>query len=940
MVSTGRMSKLLIRKELCTRCGACFAIDSEGALTKDADGFPELSALDGSTSGMFRAVCSGEDWNYRALLTRRFGQNSHYDPAEPDIGRFDALFLLRSENLAIRGGGQSGGVTTTLLAFAFERHLIDAAVVVRRGSLDRGGVFSAEPYVARSASELQESMGSKYTVCSTLEAIKELDPSERFAATLLPCQTVGLRRLIHDSRPQLDDRCRLVIGPFCGLNMEQEAGYALGRAIGIEPDQVVMFANRGGGFPGKTTFKMADGKEHCVDRTAHRIMYRMFAPLRCYTCTDYGNELADIVVADCWEQGETGFTYPDGAAYVICRTARGKRFVESALDDGCVESLPVDVNARLKAWEPSFYHRKVRAHNRIRHWARRGVPVPQLDYALPAPFDASKWADRIEMGSWRLFQHPRIRDWVLRRWVALAEAPKGSLPNLIFEDAKFFLFTHTYDQFAWRIATGRFRRYVAWAGGLVPRTARGPLKVAARLARRTAGAARGLLLLGMRVVGLAPALRRDDTAPKEAVILGGYGYGNTGDEAQLGANLERWRRVIPRTEVLVLSPDPAYTATHHCCRSGSASRTVFFRSDKTPDFSLSARRFLFIFWPTLMRMELNAQLMRAGLSPWFASVREARLLFILQGAEAVHVSGGGFMTGPTRSRLWDTCLLLRVCHRLGTPYFLTGQTLGIFENGADRWLARTALQHAVGISLRDPGESEEELRALGVPATIMSSSVDDALFCRKADDQAVAASLAGSGLDPGQPYLAVNYHWWGQDEVAQKASSERLASVLDGVIAQYGWQVLLVPMVPGDVDAQRSVIGQMTRSARVLIYDFAYPLVRGVLAGAQALISFKHHPLIFAMGEGVPCLSISFQAYYHRKNIGAMANLGQECFCVDQDGFFGTTLETLIAELLADRVGISSSLRARLSQARADQDEFFAAMLRKAGLTMDDHCRD
>jgi coenzyme F420-reducing hydrogenase beta subunit/polysaccharide pyruvyl transferase WcaK-like protein len=934
------MSALLIPRELCTRCGACFVVDADGILKKDAHGFPEVVATERARACVHTDVCSGEDWNYRALLSRQYGPVTPYDPASPDIGHFSGLFLLRSRNPAIREQGQSGGVTTTLLAYALEMDLIDAAIVVRRGSVDGSGPFASEPYVARSASELKASTGSKYTICATLEAIKDLHPFERFAATLLPCQTVGLKRLVHNWNPDLDARCRFVIGPFCGLNMEQEAGRALARAAGIDPSEVVAFANRGGSFPGKTTFSMANGEVHVVDRTAHRIMYRMFAPLRCYTCTDYGNELADIVVADCWEQGTTGFTYSDGAAYVICRTERGKRFVEDAITDQRVESLPVDVKARLKAWEPSFYHRKVRAHNRIRYWAKRGVPVPRPDYDLPAPFEASKLADRIEIGSWRIFQHPRIRDWVLRRWVALAEAPKGSLPNLIFEDAKFFLFTHTYDQFRWPIATWRFRRYVAWAGGLVPRTVRGPLRGAVRLARRTAGAAWGVLLLGVRLIGLRPPLRRDDIAPREVVITGGYGYGNTGDEAQLGANLERWRRVIPRTEVLVLSPDPAYTAAHHCCRSGSASRTVFFGSDKTPDFALSARWFLFIFWPTLMRMEFNAQLMRAGLSPWFASVREARLLFILQGAEAVHVSGGGFMTGPTRSRLWDTCLVLRVCHRLGTPYFLTGQTLGIFENGADRWLARTALRHAVGISLRDPGESEDELRALGVPATVMSSSVDDALFCRKADDEAVADSLAVSGLDPLEPYLAVNYHWWGQDEVAQQASSERLAIVLDGIITQHGWQVLLVPMVPGDVEAQRSVIERMTRSARVLIYDYAYPLVRGVLAGAQALISFKHHPLIFAMGEGVPCLSISFQAYYHRKNIGAMANLGQERYCVDQDGFFGTTLETLIAELLADRESISSSLHARLSQARVDQDEFFAAMLSKAGLTMDEHCRD
>jgi coenzyme F420-reducing hydrogenase beta subunit/polysaccharide pyruvyl transferase WcaK-like protein len=935
------MLESLIPKQLCTRCGACFAADTDGMLSKDANGFPEVATTERArSSSVFSDVCSGEDWNYRALLTRQYGRDVPYDPASPDIGHFDGLFLLRSEDRATREHGQSGGVTTTLLSYAFDRELIDAAVVVRRGTVDGDGPFATEPYIARSSSELKDSMGSKYTICSTLEALKGLEPSDRFAATLLPCQTVGLKRLVYDWSPELHERCRLVIGPFCGLNLEEEAARSLARAAAIDPDQVVAFANRGGPFPGQTTFTMASGEERYVDRTAHRILYRMFAPLRCYTCTDYGNELADIVVADCWEQGKTGFTYPDGAAYVICRTERGKRFVEDAIADRCVESLPVDVDARLKAWEPSFYHRKVRAHNRIRYWARRGVPVPRLDYALPAPFEPSRWADRIEMGSWRLFRHPRIRDSVLKRWVALADAPKGSLPNLIFEDAKYFLFTHTYHQFTLRIAARRFRRYLAWAGEVMPRWVRAPLKRAIGLARRAWNAAKPVLRLGARLVGLRPALRYHDIAPREVVIIGGYGYGNTGDEAQLGANLERWRRVAPRTEALVLSPSPAYTARHHECRSAAASRTVLFRSDKTPDFGHSRPWFLLMFWPTLARMEINAQLMRAGLAPWFATSREAQLLSSLQRAAVLHVSGGGFMTGPTRSRLWDSCLVLRLCHRLGTPYFLTGQTLGIFENGADRWLARTALRQAVGISLRDPGESEDELRRLGVPQALMSSGVDDALFCRRADEAAVAAGLLASGLDQRQPYLAVNYHWWGQDEATQKASCRRLALVLDNISAQYGWHVLFIPMLPSDVEAQRSVVEQMTRPASILVYDYAYPLVRGVLAGAQALISFKHHPLIFAMGEGVPCLSVSFQAYYHRKNLGAMANLGQERFCVDQNEFYGAGFETLIGELLGDRDRISAALQERLSEARTGQDAFFATMLAKAGLTLGSNFRD
>ena len=65
---------------------------------------------------------------------------------------------------------------------------------------------------------------------------------------------------------------------------------------------------------------------------------------------------------------------------------------------------------------------------------------------------------------------------------------------------------------------------------------------------------------------------------------------------------------------------------------------------------------------------------------------------------------------------------------------------------------------------------------------------------------------------------------------------------------------------------------------------------------AELVITFKHHPIIFALGEGVPTLSISLDDYYLRKNSGAMANCGQECFCVDEEMFFSNKVDKVVLE--------------------------------------------
>ena len=436
-----------------------------------------------------------------------------------------------------------------------------------------------------------------------------------------------------------------------------------------------------------------------------------------------------------------------------------------------------------------------------------------------------------------------------------------------------------------------------------------------------------------RLSGHISPLRSTTNAPEEVLMIGGYGYANTGDEAQLGANIARWRALTPKPALLVLSPNPGYTAAHHACRSALASRVVMFHSDRSPAFNTSSAWFRFVFWATLGRMEINAALMRAGIAPLLATSAEARLLATLQSAAALHVSGGGFMTGPTRSRLWDTCLILRLCQRFGTPYFLTGQTLGIFERWSDRWLARSSLRGALGISLRDPVDSERELRSLGIDPKQLVSSVDDALFCERAGEETLAPVFSNSGLDPSLRFLAVNYHWWGMTADERERSSQRMAEVLDGMSSKLGLNILMVPMVPSDKEAQRAVLARMQHTGSILEYDFDYRVVRGVIARAMALISFKHHPLIFALGEGTPCLSISFDPYYVRKNTGAMANLGQEGFCIDHAGFYDDSFITKATELISNRDAIARSLQPQLAELRAQQDAFFAKMVQKAGLT-------
>ncbi len=437
----------------------------------------------------------------------------------------------------------------------------------------------------------------------------------------------------------------------------------------------------------------------------------------------------------------------------------------------------------------------------------------------------------------------------------------------------------------------------------------------------------------VRLLGCSSPHRIRKNQTLQITIIGGYGYGNTGDEAQLGANLSHWNQVSPNADILVLSPDPVYTTKHHRCVSDYASRVVFYHSSSEPHYGLSDGFFQRRFWLLWPRMVINAHFIRSGFPPPLASTEETKLLMRLYSSDIMHVSGGGFLTGMTKSRLWDSCFIMVLCQYFDTPYFLTGQTIGIFKTRSDRWLAKRGLSKALTISLRDPEQSKLELLQLGISDKTIISSVDDALFCEKSQTDIAHQCLFGSGIDPKMDYITVNYHWWGMDETTKKRTAKRMAQLMDYIATEIGHQILFVPMSPVDEDPEQSVIQEMRNSAHFLDYDYDYRLVRSVIADSSFLVSFKHHPLIFALGEGVPAISVSMDDYYERKNSGAMANFGMDKFCVHGDSFYQLDVEYLLSDIISENKIIRANIISRFKALHDNSRNIFNKITPHIGIS-------
>ncbi len=218
---------------------------------------------------------------------------------------------------------------------------------------------------------------------------------------------------------------------------------------------------------------------------------------------------------------------------------------------------------------------------------------------------------------------------------------------------------------------------------------------------------------------------------------------------------------------------------------------------------------------------------------------------MLSRASVFHLSGGGYLTGMTSSRLWDHMLLLALYHILNVPSLLTGQTIGEFKTDEDLKYARRGLRWPKRITVRDRGESVRDLAAIGITGEHIQETFDDALFRDQAHSTECESVVHDSGLNPRQPYVAVNVYYWGQSGDLPQRLMKRFAQLCDRLADRHDLQILFCPMVQQDEAAIRDCIGHMQAEASMLKYDYDYRLVRGVIAGALFCFTMKHHPIVF-----------------------------------------------------------------------------------------------
>ena len=365
---------------------------------------------------------------------------------------------------------------------------------------------------------------------------------------------------------------------------------------------------------------------------------------------------------------------------------------------------------------------------------------------------------------------------------------------------------------------------------------------------------------------------------KTILVAGGYGFGNVGDEAQCAETLKILTERYPDYQIVNLTPNVNYSKEQHPKYYHSfASRVLFFDSDK--DYGIYGfnnsdskwfRKFRFLFRSFLIY--LNAFLVRADLPTFFINANAAKFLYDLKTASLFYFCGGGYLTGSTQSRLWDGILICRVAHIFRVPVVMSGQTIGVWESRFNRMLARWGFKNVKLITVRDEEFSLEDLKSIGFPLKNSFPTHDDALFCEKAPDKMVDENN----------YITLNFHYWGMKGKDKTVYIEKMHQIIDYVLNNTSYNLVFIPMHATDKNSFNDYIQKYpSNRIRCFDYDFDFRKVRRVIADSKMCITMKHHPIIFAMGESVPVISLAFSKYYVHKNLGALMQYKMDRFSLD-----------------------------------------------------------
>ncbi|MCL4835106.1 MAG: polysaccharide pyruvyl transferase family protein [Caldilineaceae bacterium] len=402
------------------------------------------------------------------------------------------------------------------------------------------------------------------------------------------------------------------------------------------------------------------------------------------------------------------------------------------------------------------------------------------------------------------------------------------------------------------------------------------------------------------------------------LIINLHSSRNAGDDVLLRVTLDQLYRHFPGAAITLAMNDPA---SYGGAETTMDSFTAWFKPMRE---GRSAWRWgAVLAAPLLLLGAVISGLLRRELP--FSSPRQ-KLLRAYREADFVVSCPGNFLysSGLLGVPFLLTLFTIWYALFLGKPLYAMPQTVGPVGRRHEAWLLGKLLSRYRLLFLRDHISAERGAAlglALGEAAVIPDIAFDFPSRGREAGRK----FLADAGVDgeDDSPLLGVTVIDWGAQNrlfTTQADFEVAVAGAVDNFLRECNGRVVLFAQVHGPTEAEDDRIPAARVAARlsgwgeqVVLAPPVHPdILKAAYGEMDIFLGTRLHSCIFALGEGVPVVSIAYQY----KSRGLFRLLAMEAQVVDIEDVSTANLSALLMGTWQERVGIRQQLAEQLPRLR------------------------
>lgn len=275
---------------------------------------------------------------------------------------------------------------------------------------------------------------------------------------------------------------------------------------------------------------------------------------------------------------------------------------------------------------------------------------------------------------------------------------------------------------------------------------------------------------------------------------------------------------------------------------------------------------------------------------WYASILrlKARSLVnpeVIEKADMLLVSGGGFINDVFIGQAWPVLERLSAADEKHIPFALVGQGIGPLRDPALVQKAREVLPHAKLIAIREMRHSLPLLLELGVSPKQIVVTGDDAI------EPAYQARRDELGTLLGINFRVAEYAGIKQSDV------DRLRRPMRSLAAKLQTKFIALPVcIVDSVEASSDArVASQLVDPRVEGTDDRIPQTPAALiariGGCRVVVTGSYHAAVFALAQGIPSVCVHNTEYYGNKFRGLADEFGDGCEVIDKSrGDFESSL--------------------------------------------------